>query len=299
MSPRLSRRRFLMVSAAALVGQASASPVTWQGHALGAEVSLSIHAPRPEAEGAMAASRTCLAEVEALFSLYDPTSELSRLNRTGILSTPPARFRDLAGICTDMHRATGGVFDPTIQPLWQALARGESVDPRAMTIGWQHVRIGSGIRLASGQAVTLNGIAQGYATDLVRARLRDLGLTRVLVNIGEYAALGGPFDLGIADPGQGIFATRRLRDSAIATSSPDAMRLAESSHILHPRLARGPLWSTVSVEARDAAMADALSTAFTLMTEGEIRACLRYLPSAIRVTLLAQDGRLREIGEGV
>ncbi len=46
-------------------------------------------------------------------------------------------------------------------------------------------------------------------------------------------------------------------------------------------------------------MADALSTAFTLMTEGEIRACLRYLPSAIRVTLLAQDGRVQEIGEGV
>ncbi len=295
MNARLSRRRFLAISAAAIASPAHAAPVTWQGYAMGAEVSLSIHAPPPLAEAAIARTHATLREVEALFSLYDPASTLSDLNRNGKLVQPPKTFGELIRICAQMHAATGGVFDPSIQPLWQAAARGGDVDPDAMNIGWQHLELGQSILLGPGQSLTLNGIAQGFATDLVRAGLADLGLSRALVNIGEFSALGGPFRLGLADPARGLFATRALTNRAIATSSPGAMQLGTRSHILHPSLTRAPLWSTVSVEADSAAIADAASTAFVLMTPAEISVSLARLPGAMRATLLTSAGRVRTI----
>ena len=41
-----------------------------------------------------------------------------------------------------------------------------------------------------GAAITLNGIAQGYATDRVVDVLRARGLSTTLVNMGEIRALG-------------------------------------------------------------------------------------------------------------
>jgi thiamine biosynthesis lipoprotein len=42
-----------------------------------------------------------------------------------------------------------------------------------------------------GQALTFNGIAQGFATDLVVGELQAAGAEKVLANIGEYAGFGG------------------------------------------------------------------------------------------------------------
>ena len=41
-----------------------------------------------------------------------------------------------------------------------------------------------------GAAITLNGIAQGYATDRVVDVLRARGLSTTLVNMGEIRAIG-------------------------------------------------------------------------------------------------------------
>jgi thiamine biosynthesis lipoprotein len=289
----LTRRRFLAISAAALATPARATPVHWQGFALGAEISLALHAPEPIARKALKQVRNRLALVEALFSLYDPSSALSQLNRNGILRNPPPLFTDLMALCTQAHSATKGLFDPTIQPLWQALATGGPTGPARDNIGWQRVRQGDPVRLASGQALTFNGIAQGFATDLIRADLAALGLGKALINIGEFAALGGPFRLGLVDPDQGLFATRRLENSTIATSSPTAMPLGVQTHILYP--GRTPQWSSVSVQTQTAALAAALSTAFTLMSLDEITAVKRTLPYQMEATLLAANGDLQTV----
>lgn len=289
----LSRRRFLAISAAALATPATAAPLRWQGVALGADVSLTLHAPEPIAEEALRQTRKRLRQIEGLFSLYDPGSALSQLNRDGVLPAPHPLFSDLMRLCDQAHSLTNGLFDPTIQPLWQALATGAPTGPAHQAIGWHRIHIGDPTRLAPGQALTFNGIAQGFATDLIRADLTSLGLGKALINIGEYAALGGPFILGLADPAQGIYATRRLDNSAIATSSPSAMSLGERSHILYPN--RQPHWSTVSVEAPKAALADALSTAFCLMTVDEIRETRDQLPDRLRITLLKRNGDIQTL----
>lgn len=298
----LPRRRFLAITAAAagtvVAGRAAAGPVRWRGRALGAEVALTLHGPEAPTRAALA---VCLAEVrrvEALFSLHDPGSALVALNRAGRLAAPGPDWRALLDECDAVHRATGGRFDPTIQPLWQALAHGGDPAEARRRVGWDRVAIGpDAVILGAGQALSFNGIAQGYATDRVRGVLRDRGFSRALVDLGEIAGIGGPWRVGLADPGAGTLGALTLRDAALATSSPGAMRLGPAHHILDPTGARqAPAWSTISVEAHSATRADALSTALVHCSDAEIAASLRALDGVSQVRAVDADGNLRRFG---
>ncbi|MFZ5964996.1 FAD:protein FMN transferase [Thalassococcus sp. BH17M4-6] len=267
----MKRRRFLTIAACfgAAPALAGAGP-HWSGRAFGADVSLRIDGADARAERLLDEVPGLLARIERTFSLYDPASELSQLNRTGTLPRPSPWMRQVLRAADRAHHLTDGIFDPTVQPLWAALAGGGDVAHAKARMGWQRVSVDAGVTLAPGQALTLNGIAQGFATDLVLAHLRGRGATQVLADIGETGALGGPFRLGLSDPEAGLVGWRTLRDGAIATSSPGALRLgANATHILNPR-GQAPVWSTVSIAAPTATLADALSTAAVFMSRKEL-----------------------------
>lgn len=290
----MNRRRFLTVTAAFACAPHLARAATWQGRALGADVSVTLEGPREETAAALADLPEQLEQVERLFSLYRDESLLSHVNRTGVVRAPVA-VRDLVRQADRAHRLTGGLFDPTIQPLWRALAEGRDPAPARKLIGWDRVSLDAlgTLRLGAGQQLTFNGIAQGFATDLVSDRLAARGFTRALIHVGEHAALGGPFRLGLADPLQGLLGQRTLTDGAIATSSPGAMSLGNAGHILAPD-GRPPLWSTVSIEAPSAAQADALSTAAVFMDRHAL-AELKQRAGLPRVTLVDAEGNLQSL----
>jgi thiamine biosynthesis lipoprotein len=291
----MKRRRFLQILAASAlplsIGR-DAAAATWAGLAFGADCSVTLSGPGAEAY--LAALPQRLAEIERHFSLYDPHSALSRLNATGVLSDPAPEMRAILSFCDRLHRATGGRFDPTVQPLWRALAEGHDPAAARAAIGWGRVTLGDTIRLGAGQTLTLNGVAQGFAADLVRADLAAAGFTHALVNLGEFAALGGPWHLAVADPQWGEVAIRSLNGTAIATSSPAATLVGGQSHIIDPHGGQ-PLWSTVSVQADSAALADGLSTALCLATEAEARTIRAGLPGIGAITLIARNGDLATI----
>ncbi|MDX8348923.1 FAD:protein FMN transferase [Cognatiyoonia sp. IB215446] len=290
---RMNRRRFLSISAAMLATPAWAGVHSWQGRALGADVSLKIRGARGASVAVLAQMRALLSEVEQLFSLYDPSSAVVRLNNEGVLDNPPERFTALLADADRAHDLTDGLFDPSVQPLWRALAGDGDVAPARSLVGWNRVQWdASRIQLGAGQALTFNGIAQGFATDLVTEHLSASGLTDVLVNIGEYRAIGGTWRLGISDPQHGQLGMRTLRRGAIATSSPSAMALGDEGHILHPKA--HPHWSTVSVEADNATLADCLSTALCLAPRQMIEQ-VRTTPRVKRITLVDFEGNLTSL----
>lgn len=296
----LPRRRFLSISAAALavtgpaLAAGGAGFTRWRGRALGAECEITLHAPPARAQPALEAARATLRAVEDQFNLYDPGSALARLNKAGHLDAPAPMFLDLMALCAAMHRATEGRFDPSIQPLWQALAQGRDAEAARAQVGWPRLRWDQhAVRLAPGQALSFNGVGQGFATDKVTETLAAHGLGNLLVNIGEFRGAGGPWRVGLSDPDHGALGTRQIGTGAIATSSPRALSLgAGITHILDPRGGRAPRWSTVSVEAETAAVADALSTAMCLMTREEIAAVQAQVPALRRVTLVDYEGDL-------
>lgn len=288
----MNRRRLLTIMAAAMVPLRPATASEWQGIVFGAQARVVLGGPAGNARAALAALPPLLGALEAEFSLYRPSS-LTALNRDGRLDPSPA-FRALLSVADAVHAATGGAFDPTVQPVWSALSRGEDPDLAAAAVGWGRVGLGSTVTLAPGQALTLNGIAQGFATDAALRLLADHGFIRAMVDLGEAAALGGPFRLALEDPEFGSLGTCSLADTAIATSSPRATLVGGRPHILHPG-GRRPLWSTVSVEARTATLADALSTAAVFLTPDELRLARARLPGVGRIVVVDDRGDLSTI----
>ena len=298
-SPPLTRRRFIAISAGAAVSCAGGLPAfggqaaTWRGVALGAAASIRIDGRSPQsADGIL---RACVSEIrrlEAVFSLYLEDSALARLNRNSKLQQPPADLLALMSTARGVHRATGGAFDPTIQPVWELYARHFRGDasttpsaPSPAEVDTALARVGLDMVVADptelrflrpGMAMTLNGIAQGYITDRAADLLRSLGLSNVLVNLGEIRALGGMADgrhwpVSIANPDGGTGGGRNidLADQAIATSATGGTTFDEDGrygHILDPRTGYPAAQRRqVSVVARSATLADAYSTAFCLL----------------------------------
>ncbi len=279
----LSRRRFLTIASAACLAAPAAHAYRWQGVALGARTQIILDHPRA-AEIAEAAAAE-IDRLEDLFSLYRPTSELRRLNAAGTVAAPSFEMLDCLSVARRVFRTTEGRFDPTVQPLWQVLAeaRMRGMAPKAgavlharEAIGFDRVTFDSaGIRLGQGQALTLNGIAQGYIADRVARLMRRQGVDDVLIDTGELVALGGPgggpgWPVTIA----GEIAPLALSGRALATSAPLAMVLdagGRSGHILDPRLgtATKPSVKQVSVSASRASLADALATALCLVRDAD------------------------------
>ena len=322
----LTRRRMIAIMATA-AGSAlvaggriarAEDAVRWRGSALGAQVSLEIYHPdRAEAERLV---QVCLAEVRRLeqqFSLYRPDSAIRRLNRTGILVAPAPDMVSLLRTSLYFSELTGGAFDPTVQPLWALYARHFSSDrpdpdgPPADLLAEALARVGSKGLLVSdtrvalvkhGAAVTLNGIAQGYATDRVVDMLRKAGLSTSLVDMGEVRAIGARPDgaawhVGLADPDRpGVLAgTVDLIDRAVATTAGAGFRfdaLGRFTHLFDPATGRSPsAFRMVSVVAPTATEADALSTAFSLMSLPRIRDVVSAR-QGLQARVLTSEGKL-------
>ena len=135
-------------------------------------------------------------------------------------------------------------------------------------------------------AVTLNGVAQGYITDRVADLLRGRGFENVLVELGEVralgrraglGALGGPASPTPKDP-SAVLLELPLLDAALATSGGYGTWFDPAHrhhHIFDPATGRSAhRHATVSVTAPRAMVADALSTALTVVAAGHAQQLL-------------------------
>lgn len=287
---KLTRRRLIAISAALAVlpgaARAESAPARlWTGQALGARASIRI--AHPKAEAIAARVMTEIDRLENILSLYRADSALSRLNREGSLEAPPFELLEILSLADGVWRGSTGRFDPTVQPLWalwaEAASRGAEPDARSIdgakaATGWQHVRVDEkAITLRPGMALTLNGIGQGYVADRIAALLEGEGLGDILIDTGEFRALGGmPSPSG--GPAEAwpvkLEAGGRvaLRERALATSAPLGTTFdpeGKNGHILDPSTGRPtrPVWRSVSMTAPSAAIADALSTAACMMPD--------------------------------
>ncbi|MFZ1415258.1 MAG: FAD:protein FMN transferase [Defluviicoccus sp.] len=327
-SPLFSRRRALCIiagsTAATLAGAraratTNTTPLVWEGTALGAPARLVLVGE--EERTAKATVRACLDEVERLereFSLYRPDSALSRLNANGVLDRPSLDFFRLLRLSVAFGERTGGAFDVTVQPLWQAYADHFTAHPDARAgpppaaiaeavsrVGYRRLSVNSErIVFAPGMAVTLNGIAQGYITDRVADLLRARGYTNVLVEMGEMRALGPapaerPWSIALAAP-PGAAAeplSLPLRDGAVASSAGAATAFdpaARFHHLFTPESgASATTFAAVTVMAPRATLADALSTAVFVADPERISAIMRTFPGTSAILTLPSGRRLR------
>ena len=282
----VTRRRFLTISAAAtLLSGVRYDEYRWAGHAIGAETSLVFRAPQDMAEDTISSVLALVERFENTFSIYRTASEISALNQAADVK-PSKLFFELADYVDEIHRNSNGYFDPTIQSVWG--------QPHDLTNDqrWQNVTLNRDrIALPENTKISFNGIAQGFLTDLVAAHLSAHGFKDVLVNFGEFKGIGGPWNVGLQQP-NGLKSIK-LNNTAIATSSPDAMRQSNgNSHMINPFGSEDIEYKSVSVEHHSAMIADALSTAFVFMSPDKIQNVISKNYPNSRVHLITKDEQM-------
>lgn len=328
----LKRRRFLTLSAccaapAGALAHPSIRPVVWRGVALGALASMQlVHPDRAWARAVLARCLDEVARLEGIFSLYRPDSALSRLNAAGELRAPPHELVELLSTSLALAHASGGAFDPSVQPLMQlylqhfatpgAASGGPTPAQLARAraaVGHADVEVDSArIRLLRpGAALTLNGIAQGFITDRVAGLLRAAGLRHLLLDLGEGRAHGRradgqPWRASVADPAdpaRGLFELALGSEAgllpALATSAGSGTPFGADPrlhHLLDPASGRSAHFhAAVSVAADSATLADGLSTALSVLPPGRAAALLAHYPGA-RAWFVDGQGRVTRFG---
>ena len=214
---------------------------------------------------------------EKILSNWDPESELSALNaRAGLGRTEvSAELLQSVSASLEWAGATGGAFDPTVEPLTRVF-RGRQPWPRHDPQGWPRWTAVAvdvprrSVSIPTGSGLDFGGIGKGIALDQAAALLRSRGVGDALLDAGgQLLALGAPpgekgWRIGVADPRhrEQSIVTLVLRNASAATSG-NAERPGE---ILDPRTGRSVAGGgSATAIAPLATSADALSTALFVM----------------------------------
>ena len=238
-----------------------------------------------------AAEHAAAAELEAVrrcCDLYDPESELSRLNAAaGAESFHCSELLyDLLVEARRAWRESGGAFDVSAGPLLRCWGfRGRRAEPPSETeiatarraVGLEKVRFCDAERsvffTVPGMELDLGGIAKGYAIDRAFRAARAMTDGALLVDLGgnlRFRAASGPvFRVGIRDPfgGEGAAVHVPCAEGAVSTSGGYERfveyRGKRLPHILDPATghpAAGAMLA-VTVFSPSAVEADWMSTA--------------------------------------
>lgn len=295
--PRSSRRRFIATGLGALAAshwlpQASVPKtlplVSRTGSALGTHVTIQVrHDDQFFANEAISKAFAAIEKVESIMSLYRPTSQLTQLNERGELSHASEDLLSLLKLGQIISQKSRGAFDLTVQPLWALYQKHHRAGTHPTEaelngvrkrVSWKNIHLtGKNIRLAVPKTqLTLNGIAQGYATDRARDELDQAGIEHALIDCGELSPLGRrssdrPWQVGIQHPRESdsFAALSKLKERSLATSGDYASHFSadfRQHHIVDPRTGRSPSeLASASVVAQSATLADALSTTLLVM----------------------------------
>ena len=262
---------------------------------MGTLCELRVYAPdRAQADRAMSRAFAEVARLEAIFSTFQPNSDVSRLNRAaaGEAVAVSPELIELLAKSREVSAAARGAFDVTVGPLiglWRHAAETDTLpSPEALAaagerVGMRHLAVAGETvcRLREGVEVNFGAIGKGYALDRAAGVLRAEGVSGALLNFGGQVLVAGlPPDqpywtVEVRDPHDPWNPARRLTElrlaaGSIATSADYARGMTVAgrpySHILDPRTgAPAAGLRSVTVIAPTATEADALSTALFVL----------------------------------
>lgn len=287
---------------------------------------MSIHIAVPPgaaglANAAIARAMAWLDTLSDRITRFSGESELSRLNASA------GEWRPVSGLLFAIvaesvaaARATGGLFDPALLPLLEAIGYDRDYDEIEhretghrnagpfVSGRWRDIELDAKrlrILLPPGARLDLGGIAKGWAADAVLAR--HLGdYDNALINAGgDMRACGGPhpgeaWPIGIGDP-LAPNDTESSENAAVLTMSRGGLATsgatgrwwkqngARQHHLLDPRTGRPiPLWIDASDSEHQPDASPLIATATALApsaAHAEVAAkvaLLRGYPAALR-----------------
>ncbi|MBE6612441.1 MAG: FAD:protein FMN transferase [Ruminococcaceae bacterium] len=254
------------------------------------------------ADALIDASEAITANVETMLSLHLEASAVSGLNRGETVRHP--ELAELLRITKSVAEAAGGAYDVTVAPLvqlwnvahpdtdWTPPTEDEIADLRSL-VDYRQIHIESDARampewsvtLDDGASIDLGGIGKGYALGKCAAMLTGKNARGTVSFGGNIAVVGQKDDgsdwrVGVKDPAAPDTLCAILEiPSGIVAVSGGYERFAEYNgvryhHIIDPAtghpadsgVASAAIW-VKTADARNGAVADALSTALFIMGE--------------------------------
>jgi len=279
---------------------------------------------RPQAQACFETVFDEIDRIEATFSRFRPSSEISRINRyaaRGPIVTDPEVFQVLSAAHT-LSAATGGAFDITVGRLTRVwgFAEGQRQLPPAVelvaaqeSVGWHNLELDATWRTVCftrpGMELDLGAIAKGYAVDCAAAMLRRVGVT-AWIDAGSSsiaATDAGPGDgwqVSVAhpvDPSQSIcevllggraLSTSGVREQSFEVNGRIYSHLIDTATGNTPATTRQQVLQ-VTVLAPDSLLADALSTALFLLGPDRASGVMDSFPECSALWVLSQAGGIR------
>ncbi|MHC4157672.1 MAG: FAD:protein FMN transferase [Planctomycetota bacterium] len=257
-----------------------------------------------------------LDRLETELNRFIENSDISRINN--LTANQPLRIGLPAFECLQLssriYDETEGAFDITIGSLLECwLGKGDKAGRCPSKEQLNVVRQHTGLHLieldeaqhtvnlrTSPVQIDLGGIGKGYAIDQMARLLRDWSIEVALIHSGcsSVLALGAPqgtkgWPLTLSNPcgHKQILAYVNLRNRALSGSG-----LQKGRHIIDPRTAR-PVEGKLAAWAcaHTAAMADALSTAFMVMSPDQVKQyCLQHSDTLAMVLVGEPCGKVQE-----
>jgi thiamine biosynthesis lipoprotein len=263
-------------------------------------------ADRQIAERAMTSGFHALRQVDRHMSMYQPASELSRLNRLAArdwVHTDPDMLA-VTEAALQTSRESDGALDVTILPLmrlWGFVKREgrvptvKELQATLPLVNYRHIHLDAprgAIRFdRAGVELDFGGIAKGFAIDKALAAILAQGVHHAIVNAG-----GDLFAVGSAMKGTAwlvdiqhplvpdrSLATLRVQNRSVATSGNYENYFEQAGkrygHLIDPRTGY-PVSevASVTVLAKTAMQADAISTAAFVLGPDQGFAFLERLP---------------------
>ncbi|HPB58346.1 MAG TPA: FAD:protein FMN transferase [Bacteroidales bacterium] len=263
-----------------------------------------------------------LDQINAQFSIFQPTTLVSRLNQGEDLELTE-QFQWLFNKSIEVSERTHGAFDITIAPLVEAWGFGKDrvmhldsmvIDSLKQLVGYQRVHIEGNHLIKENSAIKLNfnAIAKGYAVDQIANYLSGMGYPDCLVDVGgEIVARGSnrgkPWRVGVQvpthqadDPVETDYVFT-IRDKAIATSGNYRNYIEQDgkrfTHIISPFTGGAEVSSllSVSVIAPDCTTADAYATAFMVLGIEKSMEIIKYDTTLAAYFIYDQAGEYKTV----
>jgi thiamine biosynthesis lipoprotein len=229
--------------------------------------------------------------LDKLMTIWTADSEISRVNAAAGTKQAVPLSDEIFFVLQksiEASKMSGGAFDVTVGAffgVWKfdedkdgTIPTKERIEEKRKLVGWKDIILDTKKKTArlkrKGQAITLGGIAKGYAVDRAVKILRDHGLVDFIVQGGGDMYVSGrrgdrKWRVGIRDPRGAkdvFFAVAEIEDMTFSTSGDYERYVIRDGvryhHILDPKTGTpAMLCRSVTVMAKDGITAEGVSKA--------------------------------------
>ena len=236
---------------------------------------------------------TLLHELDDSLSMYNPSSDISRINSMAGINPVyvPVHVTEVISKALSLHDMTDSTFNPligTVTRLWKINQNDGNIPSKESIL--EAVKLTDINNLVlndnnvflkhKGCVLDLGGIAKGYAGDCIAQVFRDKGIKSALIDLGgNISVIGNNFQgelwkVGIRDPFEPATQPAvivSVRDCNVITSGNyERFKIIDGkkfSHFFDPKTGQSITNDLLSVTVidSDGALADGLATAFMAM----------------------------------